>query len=107
MAANLAVTISEFDEKVLKSPVPVLVDFWAEWCGPCKAIGPSVEQVAAEYEGKARVFKLDVDTDGEIASHYGVMNIPALIVFKDGKEVDRHVGILSKQGIAALIDRHL
>ena len=82
MGANLAITGSECQEKVLDSPVPVLVDFWAEWCGPCKAIGPAVEQVAAEYADKARVFKLDVDSDSDIAGQYGVMSIPALFVFK-------------------------
>ena len=107
MAANLAITTSEFDQQVLASDVPVLVDFWAEWCGPCKAIGPSIEQLAAEYDGKAKVFKLDVDNDGELASKYGVMSIPALVVFKGGKEVDRMVGAAPKAQIAALIDRAL
>jgi thioredoxin len=105
--AELAVTGSDFDEKVLKSDVPVLVDFWAEWCGPCKAIGPSVEQLAAEYAGKARVFKLDVDQDPNIASNYGVMSIPALLVFKGGKVVDQMVGAAPKATIAQLIDRAL
>ena len=67
MASNLAISKSEFDEKVLKSDVPVLVDFWAEWCGPCKAIGPSVEAIAAEYEGRAKVFKVDVDKEQELS----------------------------------------
>ena len=107
MASNLAVTSKEFDQNVLKSDVPVLVDFWAEWCGPCKAIGPSIEQLSSEYEGKAKVYKLDVDTEGELAQQYGVMSIPALLVFKGGKEVDRMVGAAPKAQIAALIDRAL
>ena len=107
MAANLAVTASTFDQNVLNSEVPVLVDFWAEWCGPCKAIGPSIEQLASEYDGKAKVYKLDVDSEGELAQQYGVMSIPALLVFKGGKEVDRMVGAAPKAQIAALIDRAL
>ncbi len=107
MAANLAVTSSEFEQNVLKSELPVLVDFWAEWCGPCKAIGPSIEQLATEYAGKAKVYKLDVDSEGELAMQYGVMSIPALLVFKDGKEVDRMVGAAPKAQIAALLDRAL
>lgn len=98
---------SDFDSKVLKSEVPVLVDFWAEWCGPCKAIGPAVEQIAAEYEGKAKVYKINVDHDGEIASDFGVMSIPALFVFKDGKVVGKQVGAGPKAQIAALLDRAL
>jgi len=107
MAANLKVTSAEFDQQVLKSEVPVLVDFWAEWCGPCKAIGPSIEQLAGEYDGKAKVYKVDVDSDGDLASKYNVMSIPALLVFKGGKEVDRMVGAAPKQQIAQLIDRAL
>jgi len=105
MSANLAVTSGEFDAKVLQSDVPVLVDFWAEWCGPCKAIGPSVEQLAGEYEGKAKVFKVDVDTNGDVAERYGIMSIPALLVFKGGKVVDQMVGAAPKQQIAQLLDR--
>jgi thioredoxin 1 len=107
MASNLAVTSDSFEQSVLKSDIPVLVDFWAEWCGPCKAIGPSIEQLATEYVGKAKVFKLDVDSEGELAQQYGVMSIPALLVFKGGKEVDRMVGAAPKAQIAALIDRAL
>ena len=105
--AELSVTGSDFEEKVLKSDVPVLVDFWAEWCGPCKAIGPSVEQLAAEYAGKAKVYKLNVDEDPMIASNYGVMSIPALLVFKGGKVVDQMVGAAPKATIAQLIQRAL
>lgn len=107
MADNLAVTSSEFNDKVLSSDIPVLVDFWAEWCGPCKAIGPSVEQLAGEYAGRAKVMKVDVDHEGELAMRYGVMSIPALLVFKGGKVVDSMVGAAPKAQIAALIDRAL
>jgi len=107
MAEQLAVTTSEFNDKVLSSDIPVLVDFWAEWCGPCKAIGPSVEQLAAEYAGKAKVLKVDVDREGELATRYGVMSIPALLVFKGGKVVEQMVGAAPKAQIAALIDRAL
>lgn len=107
MAEQLAVTSNEFNDKVLSSDVPVLVDFWAEWCGPCKAIGPSVEQLATEYAGRAKVVKVDVDREGELATRYGVMSIPALLVFKGGKVVDQMVGAAPKSQIAALIDRAL
>jgi thioredoxin 1 len=107
MASNLAISKSEFDEKVLKSEVPVLVDFWAEWCGPCKAIGPSVEAIAAEYEGRAKVFKVDVDKEQELSGEYNIMSIPALLVFKGGKVVDQLVGAAPKPTLAGLIDRQL
>ena len=107
MAADLAVGTADFEEVVLKSEIPVLVDFWAEWCTPCKRIGPTIEALAVEYAGKAKVLKLDVDTSGDVAQRYGVMSIPALIVFKAGKEVDRMVGGAPKEKIAELIDRAL
>jgi thioredoxin 1 len=105
MAANLAIGEAQFEQEVLQSEVPVLVDFWAEWCGPCRAIAPAVEQIAQEYEGKAKVFKLDVDHEGAIATRYGIMSIPALLVFKGGKVVDQQVGAVPKAAIAAMLDR--
>ncbi len=107
MAADMAVTSSDFEAKVLNSDKPVLVDFWAAWCGPCKAIGPSVEQLASEYAGRAGVYKLDVDESGDVAMRYGIMSIPALLVFKGGQVVDQMVGAAPKAQLAALIDRHL
>ena len=105
MSANLAVSSTEFDQQVLQSEVPVLVDFWAEWCGPCKAIGPSIEELATEYSGRAKVFKVDVDANGDIAERYGIMSIPALLVFKGGKVVDQMIGAAPKANIQALLDR--
>ena len=107
MSANLAVSSTEFDQQVLQSDVPVLVDFWAEWCGPCKAIGPSIEELAQEYSGRAKVFKVDVDANGDIAERYGIMSIPALLVFKGGKVVDQMIGAAPKASIQNLLDRAL
>lgn len=107
MAANLAVTAADFDSKVLGSEKAVLVDFWAEWCGPCKMIGPSIEQIAAEMAGTADVYKLDVDEAGDVAARYGIVNIPALVVFKGGKEVDRMVGAFPKDVIANFLKKHV
>jgi thioredoxin 1 len=105
MASNLAVTGTEWDQQVLQSDVPVLVDFWAAWCGPCKAIGPSVEQLAQEFEGKAKVFKVDVDSEPDLAMKYNVMSIPALLIFKGGKVVDQLIGAQPKPVIASLLQR--
>ena len=107
MAANLAMSTAEFEKEVLQSDVPVLVDFWATWCGPCVAIAPAVEQLAAEFDGKAKGFKVNVDEEGELAMKFGIMSIPALIVFKNGQEVDRMVGAGPKDQIKSLIERHL
>lgn len=107
MATELALSASEFESQVLNSSVPVLVDFWATWCGPCLHIGPSIEEIAAEVAGQAKVYKVDVDANGEIAMNYGIMSIPALLVFKDGKEVDRMVGAAPKDQIKAMLLRHV
>jgi len=94
---------SNFETEVLKSEKPVLVDFWAPWCMPCKIIAPAVEELAEEMKGKIKVVKLNVDDSPEIATGLSVMNIPTLLFFKDGKEVARMIGVNSKEAIAAKI----
>jgi thioredoxin 1 len=95
---------AEFTDKVLKADKPVLVDFWAPWCGPCKMVGPEVEAVAQSYEGKAVVAKINVDEQQKIASQYNVMGIPTLLLFKDGREVNRIVGYRPRKDLTAAID---
>lgn len=96
-----------FDEIVIKSDKPVLVDFWAEWCGPCRIIGPTVEELAKEYEGKAIVGKVNVDENISVASKYGIRNIPTLLIFKGGQVVDKHVGVASKSVLAEKLNKQL
>ena len=100
-------TQSEFDKEVLQSAAPVLVDFWATWCGPCRMIAPVIEEIAAEFEGKAVVGKVDVDEEPGLAQRYGIMSIPTLIVFKGGKVVEQAVGARGKADVAAMLSRHL
>lgn len=107
MSANLTLSANDFEQEVLNSDVPVLVDFWATWCRPCIAIAPAIEEIAAEMEGKAKVFKVDVDANGELAGKYGVMSIPNLIVFKNGQVVDNMVGAGAKQDIKSLLEKHV
>lgn len=89
------VTDKNFKDEVLKAELPVLVDFFAEWCGPCKMVGPVVEDIAKEYKGKVKVVKVDVDSAGSTATHYGIMSVPTLMVFKEGKVVSHNVGAMS------------
>ncbi len=98
MASNDVVILQDatFDAEVLKSDVPVLVDFWAVWCGPCKAIAPAVDELAKQYKGKVKVGKLDVDTQQKVAQQYGIRSIPTLLLFKGGRVVDTIVGAVPK-----------
>ncbi|MAW51141.1 MAG: thioredoxin [Flavobacteriaceae bacterium] len=92
----IEITDSTFDEIVLKSNKPVMVDFWAEWCGPCRMVGPIMEELSTDFEGKAVVGKLDVDSNQEFAAKFGVRNIPTVLVFKNGEIVGRQVGVAPK-----------
>ncbi|MFV0365700.1 MAG: thioredoxin [Mangrovibacterium sp.] len=103
----IEVTEANFEEVVLKSDKPVLVDFWAEWCGPCRMIAPIVEELSHDYEGKALVVKVDVDNASEISMKYGIRNIPTLLILKNGEVVDKHVGAVQKSALAAKIDAAL
>jgi thioredoxin 1 len=103
----LELTDANFDELVIKSDKPVLVDFWAEWCGPCRMVGPIVEELATEYEGKAVVGKVNVDSNQEVAGKFGIRNIPTLLVFKNGEIVDKQVGVAPKNILAGKLDAQM
>ncbi len=103
----MVISKDNFEEEVLKSDKTVLVDFWAPWCGPCRAVGPIVDELAGEYAGKAKVSKLNVDDEGEIAAKFRVMSIPTIMIFKDGEVVEKVIGARSKSELASLINKHI
>lgn len=100
-------TESDFETEVLGADEPVLVDFWAPWCGPCRMVGPEVEAVAAEYAGRANVVKINVDEQPELAGRYGIMSIPTIIVFKNGEIAEQVVGAVNRGKLKEMLDRHI
>jgi thioredoxin 1 len=103
----LEITDANFEELVLKSDKPVLVDFWAEWCGPCRMVGPVVEELSKDYEGKAVVGKVNVDNNSGISAKYGIRNIPTILFFKNGEVVEKHVGVAAKNILADKLNAHM
>ena len=107
MSKHITVTGENFETEVLKSPVPVLLDFWASWCNPCKMIGPLVEQLAEEYGDRLKVGKVNVDEEQDLASRHSVVSIPTLLVYKEGNIVNQAIGALPKQNIEALFKEYI
>jgi len=109
MAGNSTMNFTDagFDTDVLNSNEPVLVDFWAEWCGPCRQMGPTIDIIASEYAGKAKVGKLNVDEHGQIAMRYNIKGIPTLLLFKGGKVVDQRVGAVGKAEVQKMLEPHV
>jgi thioredoxin 1 len=103
----IQITDSNFEELVLKSDKPVVVDFWAEWCGPCRMVGPIIEEMSGEYNGQAIIGKVDVDSNPNISMQFGIRNIPTILFFKDGKVVDKQVGAAPKNVLSAKLQAQL
>src|SRR5687768_10860289 len=107
MAANNVLTLTEanFERDVLQSPQPVLVDFWAEWCGPCKMLAPLIDELASEYDGRVKVGKVNIDDQQALASRYGIRAIPTMLLFKDGEVAEQMVGLRSKRDLKTSLDK--
>jgi len=107
MSSAQNVTDGDFEKEVIKSDKPVLVDFWAAWCGPCRMIAPEVDAIAEKYSGKLKVLKLNVDENSATAGSYGIMSIPTLVLFKAGREVDRFIGAMSSEELSKKLSKHI
>ncbi len=107
MSAEVTLSSENFQAEVLDSPIPVLVDFWAEWCMPCKMIAPAVEELGKSYSGKLKVGKVNVDDEGDLAAQYGILSIPTLLVFKNGEMVRQQVGAVPRSAIEAMVKEYL
>lgn len=105
--AEINLTTAQFDEEVMNSSIPVLIDFWADWCGPCRMITPFIGQIAVQYDRRVKVCKVNVDEEPELARRFNVMNIPTLVIVKNGEEADRIVGFNTKMQIARFVDGQL
>lgn len=101
--SEVILTQNNFEEEVLKSDIPVLVDFWASWCGPCKMLAPTIAEIAKEYDGKVKVCKLNIDDDSSIAIKYGIVSIPTVVLFKNGEVADKSVGFVPKAVIESML----
>jgi thioredoxin 1 len=107
MSNALEVTDKTFEQEVKQAQMPVLVDFWAPWCGPCKALGPVIDELASEYAGKVKIVKVNTDENQEVAQQFRISGIPSLLVFKNGEMVEQMVGLQKKSALSAVLDKHL